>query len=435
MKLLRLNINKEHRKFWFLIILTVIFGCNQDEELKYNLQSKQVIFTQNGDSLYLLGGVKVNQLDLLKVTIHAKDITSDSKPSEIQVFSIPNDGNGPLPEIQMTGIDSEGKFISSLPALGIQTINHKATLKFISKFNDGEEIIRTFLILPVSPFKLIAPVSVFALIDNVSPITYTINSGNASVDKIKVRKRVNDDGAISEVAGNWGMTGVIPVQGKEYRVGDNVFYQIEVSNGNATATSDWIKIPVLKPEGKYTYLFEMFFGGNPAKGFVDGCWAGVQGGKSFINTVFNYEGASGGTGTFDKNGWNTLYTHIVGSTPIVAYSELMTANYSSTVAAVGSKKDLLTPQFDAANTKNNKLEFYYLCKALGDKVNHLKVFTTTDNVNWTEVANLAEQTTWKKQEFNLPPNVIRIKFTGISGGAGNVQYNTYIDDVKIYGEF
>lgn len=414
-------------------MLTVFGGCNQDEELKFTLQSKQVLFTQNGDSLYLLGGVKVNQLDLLRVTILAKDIKNNSEPSEIKVSSIPNDGNGPLPEIQLTGIDSEGKFISSLPALGIQSQNYSATLKFISTFNDGEEISRTFQILPVSPFKFTAPVFVFALIDNVSLITYTINSGNASVDVIKVRKKVNE-GAISEVAGNWGITGGIPVQGKEYHVGDNVFYQIEASNENATVTTDWIKIPVLKPVGEFTYLFEIFFGGTPAKGFVDGCWGGVQGGKSFVHTAFDYVGASGGTGTFDMNGWNTLLTHIVGNTPIVAYSDLVAANYSSTVAA-GSTQDLLTPQFDASNTKNNKLEFYYLCKASGDKVNHLKVFTTTDNVSWTEIADLAGQTAWTKQVYNLSSNVIRVKFTGISGGAGNVQFNTYIDDVKIYGVF
>jgi hypothetical protein len=434
MKLLNFNIQKKHRLLWFLVILAAFWSCNKNEEIEFELQSKEVIFTRAGDSLYLLGGVDVNQLDLLEVTLLAKDIRNNSKPTEVKVSSIPNDDTGPLPEIQLDGVNNEGKFISSLPALGIETQNHNATLKFTSKFNDGEEIIRTFQVRPVSPFQYTAPASVFAIIDNISKISYTVDSGDASVDEIKVRKKVNDS-AVSEVAGEWGVTGEITVQGQDYNVGDSVYYQIEASNENATATSDWIGIAVLKPEGEYTYLFEIFFGGTPAIGFTDGCWAGVQGGKSFVNTVFDYEGASGGTGTFDQNGWNTLYTHIVGNTPIVAYSGLMTANYSSNAAAVGNDKDLLTPEFDISNTGNNKLVFYYLCKASGDKVNHLKVFSTTDNENWTEIVDLAEQDTWGKQEFDLAPDVIRIKFTGISGGADNVGFNSYIDDIKIQGEF
>lgn len=433
MKRINAKINKKYIRFLFPMILFIFGACQEDEELNYTLQSKQVIFTHKGDRLYLQGGVAVNQLNLLEVTILAKDIKSNSGPAEINVSSIPNDGNGPLDEIQLGGTDQEGKFSAALPDLGIQSHNHFATLKFVSTFSDGEAITRTFQVTPVSPFEYTGPASVFALIDNVSPIQYTIDAGNAPVDQVKVRKKVNDE-AGTEVEGNWGTSGEIPVQGKDYNEGDTVFFQIEATNEYATATSDWIGIPVLKPEGQYTYLFEIFFGGTPGLGFADGCWAGVQGGKSFVNTVFNYEGASGGTGNFDQNGWNTWLTHIVGNTPVVAYSDLVAANYSSTVTA-GLTQDLLTPQFNASITVNNKLEFYYYCQASGDKVNHLKVFVTTDNTNWTEIADLAEQASWAKQEFDLSPDVIRVKFRGISGGAGNVRYNTYIDDVKIYGEF
>lgn len=433
MKLLNFNIDKKHRKFWLLIILAAFFGCNEDEDINYTLQSKQVIFTQDEDSLYLRGGMDINQLELLEVEIQSKDINNNSDPSEIKVASIPNDGNEPLSEIQLEGVDSEGKFVSSLPDLGIQSQHYKATLKFTSIFGDGEEVIRTFLVNPITPFEYSAPASVFAWIDNTSVIEYTIDPGSASVDDIKVRTKLNN-GTSSEIVGDWEITGEIQVQGQDYEVGDTVFYQIEASNENATAVTDWIGVPVLKPEGEFTYLFEMFFGGTAGLGFADGCWAGVHGGVSFVNTVFDYEGASGGTGTFDQNGWNTLYTHVVANTPIIAYSGLVSANFSSTAEA-GTTQDLLTPQFNASNTTNNKLEFYYLCKASGDMVNHLKVFTTTDNVNWTEIADLDEQSAWAKQVFDLSPDVIRVKFTGISGGAGNVEYNTYIDDINIYGEF
>lgn len=416
-----------------MIISLLLSACQEDDDLNFTIRSKQVIFTHKGDSLYLQGGVEVNQLSLLEVNILAKDIKSNSAPAGVEVSSIPNDGSGPQDEIQLGQPDQAGKFMAALPELGIQSPNHFATLKFVSTFADGEEITRTFQVRPVSPFEYTAPVSVFALIDNLAPVQYTVNAENTPVGEVKVRKKVND-GAAVEVENDWGTSGVIPVQGKDYEVGDTVWFRIEATSEYATATSDWIGIPVLKPEGQYTYLFEIFFGGTAGSGFTDGCWAGVHGNQSFVNTVFNYEGASGGTGNFNDNGWNTSLTHIVGNTPVVAYSDLVAANYSGKVAA-GSTQDLLTPPFNASVTKNNKLEFYYYCEASGDKVNHLKVFVTTDNTNWTEIADLAAQPAWAKQVFDLSPDVIRVKFRGISGGAGHVKYNTYIDDIKIYGEF
>ncbi|MGV8133792.1 MAG: choice-of-anchor J domain-containing protein [Mangrovibacterium sp.] len=431
-----INLHICHRKymrFLLLLLLAVIGACQENEELSYTLQSKQVLFTYKGDNLYLQGGVAVNQLNLLEVTILAKDIKSNAAPALVKVSSIPNDGSGPLDEIPFGQPDQTGKFTAALPDLGIQSEDHFATLKFVSTFSDGEEITRTFQVRPVSPFEFTAPASVFALIDNIAPLQYTVSAGANPINDVKVWKKVND-GAAVEVEGDWAASGEIPVQGKDYAVGDIVSFRIEAASEYATAASEWIGIPVLKPEGQYTYLFEIFFGGTAGLGFTDGCWSGVHGNKSFVNTVFNYEGASGGTGNFNDNGWNTSLTHAVGNTPVVAYSDLVAANYSSKVAA-GSSQDLLTPLFNVSVTTNNKLEFYYYCQASGDKVNHLKVFVTTDNTNWTEIADLAAQPAWAKQVFDLSPDVVRVKFRGISGGAGNVKYNTYIDDVKIYGEF
>ncbi|MDD4189798.1 MAG: choice-of-anchor J domain-containing protein [Mangrovibacterium sp.] len=419
-------------KALFLIIIALLWACREDD-LIFTVRSKQVLFTYQGDSLYLQGGVGVNQLALLEVNILAKDIKSSAAPASVKVSSIPNDGSGPLDEIPLGQPDQSGKFTASMPELGIVSPGHVATLKFVSTFADGEEVIRTFQVRPVSPFEYTAPPSVFALIDNVAPVPYTISAGGNPVNDVKVQKKVNNGTAV-EVEGDWSATGAIPVQGKDYAVGDIVSFRIEATSDHATATSEWIDIPVLKPEGQYTYLFEIFFGGTPGAGFTDGCWSGVHGGKSFLNTVFNYEGASGGTGNFNDHGWNTSLTHIVGNTPVVAYSDLVAANFSSTVAA-GSTQDLLTPPFNASVTKNNKLEFYYYCQASGDKVNHLKVFITTDNTNWTEIADLGAQPGWTKQVFDLQPDVVRVKFRGISGGAGNVKYNTYVDDIKVYGEF
>ncbi len=416
-----------------LLFFVTFWSCNQNEELKYDIQSKEVIFTVDSENLFLLGGIDVNQLEMFEVKIQAKDISNNAAPLEIEVYSIPNDGNNPLPEIKLKGVDSEGRLTVSLNDLGIETLDHKATLKFIVKFNDGIDVIRTFQIRPKSPFQYNAPSSVFAIIDNISNIEYNIDAGKATINSIKVQKKVND-GSVSEIPGDWSSEDEISIQGSDYNAGDNIYIRIETSSENATAVSEWIKIPVLKPEGQFTYLFESFYEGTPEAGFTDGCWAGVQGGRSFINTIFNYDGASGGTGAFDNNGWNTLYTHIA-NTPIIAFSGLVSGNYSSSSSAVGQDKDLVTPLFDMSNTTDNKLVFYYLCKASGDKVNHLKISITSDNVVWTEIADLAEQADWAKKEFDLPSNTVRIKFTGVSGGANKVDFNTYIDDIRVFGEF
>ncbi len=435
MKWLVLNIRKVSLLLsGTLFFLAIYWSCTKDDELKYDIQSKEIIFAVGNNNLFLLGGIDVNQLELFEVMIQAKDINNNSVPAEIEVSSIPNDGNNPLPEIKLKGgVTSEGKFTASLSDLGIETLNHKATLKFFVKFNDGENVIRTFQVRPKSPFQYNSPTSVFAVIDNISNIEYNIDAGKATINTIKIEKKVND-GSVSEITGEWESEDEIPIQGSEYNAGDNIYIRIETSSQNATVVSEWIKVPVLRPEGQFTYLFEDFFEGTPEAGFTDGCWAGVQGGKSFVNTIFNYDGASGGTGAFDADGWNTLYTHIA-NTPIVAFSGLVSGNYSSNSSAVGKDKDLLTPLFDMSNTKDNKLIFYYLCKASGEKVNHLKILVTSDNVVWTEVADLAEQTVWVKKEFDLPSNTKRIKFTGISGGANKVDFNTYIDDIKVFGEF
>ena len=420
--------------FLTLFLMAWVFGCNPNDEPIFIKQTKQITFLYKGANLNLNKGISVNQLDVFEVTIQANDIRDNSLPTDVKVSSIPFDGSMPLPEIQLGAVASGGSLISPLPPLGIETKNHKATLKFVSTFKDGEEEIRTFQVKPVSPFTITAPASTFALINNLSYISYSINSGNAVVDLVTVRTKVNN-GTATDVVGPWGTTGKIPVQGMDYQVGDVVYFQIEASNANATVASDWVSIPVLRPVGTYTYIFETFFGGTAGKGFTDGCWSGVQGGKSFVNTIYNFAGASGGTGTFNlANGWNTSLTPVVGNTSVLPYSGLLAANFSSTPAA-GATQDLLTPLFDISNTTNNKLELYYYCQASGALVNHMKIFTTTDDVNWTEIIDLAEQPSWAKQLFDIAPNVIRVKFTGISSGVNNVANNTYIDDVKIYGDF
>ena len=66
---------------------------------------------------------------------------------------------------------------------------------------------------------------------------------------------------------------------------------------------------------------------------------------------------------------------------------------------------------------------------------HGGILARSSGSDLTEIADLGAQPGWTKQVFDLQPDVVRVKFRGISGGAGNVKYNTYVDDIKVYGEF